>query len=207
MRVLDVGCGVGRFALPLLDYIDASHGGSFDGFDILREGILWCQSTITARYPHFRFIHVDLFNPHYNAAGKLDARTFRFPYADGSFDFVLLSSVFTHLLPDEVDHYLSEIARTTAVGGRTYITWFLRTPESLAGVAAGRARLDIRHHQGRFAVMDPDLPQKAIAYDEEWVLERYRGHGFRVVTPVTYGKWSGCQGRDSFQDIVIADRA
>jgi len=206
MRVLDVGCGIGRFALPLVDYLDPSKGGSYDGFDIIREGIEWCRETISARYPHFRFVHVDVFNPHYNARGRLDARTFRFPYPDGSFDFVLLSSVFTHLLPEQVEHYLSEIARTSAPGARTYITWFLRTPESLAGIAAGKAHLDIRHDRGNFAVMDPDLPEKAVAYDVDWVMEHYRRCGLRVAEPIGYGKWSGRQDRASFQDVVIADR-
>jgi SAM-dependent methyltransferase len=206
MRVLDVGCGIGRFALPLIDYIDASKGGSYDGFDIIQAGIVWCQDTITVKHPHFRFTHVDLFNRQYNPRGKLDARTFRFPYADGSFDFVLLSSVFTHMLPDQVEHYLAEIARTTAPGARTYITWFLRTPESLAGIAAGSARLDIRHDQGRFAVMDRDSPEKAIAFDEEWVMEQYSRHGFRVVPTIRYGKWSGRPDWHSFQDVVIAER-
>src|SRR5271157_3932956 len=36
-RVLDVGCGVGRMALPLTNYLDSS--GSYVGIDIVRDGI------------------------------------------------------------------------------------------------------------------------------------------------------------------------
>src|SRR5262245_55753272 len=36
-RVLDVGCGIGRIAVPLLDYL--SERGSYDGFDIVPRAI------------------------------------------------------------------------------------------------------------------------------------------------------------------------
>ena len=43
-RVLDVGCGIGRMARPLAGYLTGD--GSYDGFDVNREGIRWC----TRRY-------------------------------------------------------------------------------------------------------------------------------------------------------------
>jgi hypothetical protein len=45
----------------------------------------------------------------------------------------------------DVAHYLDEISRVLAPGGRCYATFFLMTPESRAAVAAGRANLDFRH--------------------------------------------------------------
>jgi SAM-dependent methyltransferase len=44
-HVLDVGCGVGRMAIPLTKYLSKS--GSYDGFDIMRRGIDWCHNRIT----------------------------------------------------------------------------------------------------------------------------------------------------------------
>lgn len=207
MRVLDVGCGIGRFALRIADYLEPSTGGSYDGFDIIRAGIVWAQTNVSAEYPNFRFTHVDLFNPEYNPGGRLDSRTFSFPFAGGSFDFVFLSSVFTHLLPDEVEHYLDEIARTTRAGGRTCITWFLRNAESRAATASGRAAPDFRHDLGRYAVMDAEHPERAVAYDEDWVQELYSSRGFRIVAPVRYGGWSGRpDGNRLGQDVVVAER-
>ena len=206
-RVLDVGSGIGRFAVPLTSHLDAAQGASYDGIDIIRAGVEWCRTTITPRHPNFRFAHVDLFNKEYNPGGKLDSRTFRFPYPDGSFDFVFLGSVFTHMLPDEIDHYLAEIARVTVPGARAYITWLLRTPESLAGVAAGKARHDVRHERGIYSIMDPEVPEAAIAFDEAWVRERYAAHGFRLADPIRYGTWSG--GRpdgEGHQDAIVAER-
>ena len=46
------------------------------------------------------------------------ASEYTFPYEDGEFDVVVLTSVFTHMLPDDVAHYLDEIARVLKPGGR-----------------------------------------------------------------------------------------
>ena len=67
-RVLDVGCGIGRVAVPLTGYL--SREGSYEGFDIVRSGIRWCNRRIGSRYPNFRFIHVDLKNDLYNLHRK-----------------------------------------------------------------------------------------------------------------------------------------
>jgi len=36
-KVLDVGCGIGRMAVPLTDYLNPQ--GSYEGFDVFKEGI------------------------------------------------------------------------------------------------------------------------------------------------------------------------
>ena len=43
----------------------------------------------------------------------------------GGRDVAFLTSVFTHMLPEDVEHYLDELARVLKPGGRTLITWFL----------------------------------------------------------------------------------
>jgi hypothetical protein len=50
-RVLDIGCGEGRMAVPLLDYLE----GDYEGFDFVPIGIVWCRRHITRRNPKFRF--------------------------------------------------------------------------------------------------------------------------------------------------------
>ncbi len=50
--------------------------------------------------------------------------------------FVLLTSVFTHMLPQDMDNYLSEVARVLKPDGRCLITYFLLNPESLALIDA-----------------------------------------------------------------------
>jgi len=43
-HILDVGCGIGRFAIAMPDFLDAN--GGYEGFDIVPEGIEWCKQHI-----------------------------------------------------------------------------------------------------------------------------------------------------------------
>lgn len=127
-RVLDVGCGIGRMAIPLTQYLRPP--GSYDGFDVVKAGIEWCRDKITPRYPHFRFRHVSIRNQHYTPDSGIRPTDFRFPYRSRTFDFVFLTSVFTHMLPPDMEHYLDEIVRVLKPTGRCLITMFLLNAES-----------------------------------------------------------------------------
>jgi SAM-dependent methyltransferase len=96
-RVLDVGCGIGRMAIPLTRYLDGD--GTYDGFDVVPHGVEWCRRRITPRFPNFNFRWVPVRNDDYNPEGAVVAGEFTFPYDDAAFDFVFLTSVFTHMLP------------------------------------------------------------------------------------------------------------
>src|SRR5215211_609011 len=63
--VLDIGCGVGRIAVGLTEYLT----GRYEGFDISPAAIAWCQENITSRYPNFRFTVADIGNTVYNPEG------------------------------------------------------------------------------------------------------------------------------------------
>jgi len=203
-QVLDIGCGVGRMAVKLAPFLQ---GGAYEGFDIRRDVVEWCQQHITPAHPHARFAYVDLENGFYNRAGSTTtaASAFRFPYPAGSFDFVLLTSVFTHMLPAGVEQYLSEIVTVLKPGGVCFCTYFLLTPESLGLMQAGLSGPFTFTHRGDgYRAIIPTAPEAALAYDERWVRDRYREHGLRVVEPVHYGSWCGRLDGLSLQDIVIA---
>ena len=99
--------------------------------------------------------------------------------------------------PAEAAHYLAEIARVLATGGRALITFFLLDDESRAAIRDGRAALGFLSPEAHVAVLRDDLPEEAVAYDEAWVREHAR------VEAVHHGGWRGRPGR-SFQDLVIA---
>lgn len=201
-RVLDVGCGIGRMAIPLTRFL--SPAGSYDGFDIVPQGIEWCNSRIAARHPNFRFQLADVHNPEYNPGGRYRAAEYRFPFEAETFDFVFLTSVFTHMLPPDMERYLEEIARVLRPGGRCLITWFLMNGESLQSVESGSADLDFRHDFGDYRAVDGSVPEKAVAYAEHFVLDRYRRTGLRQDLPIRYGTWCGRAHGLSIQDIIIA---
>jgi SAM-dependent methyltransferase len=203
--VLDVGCGIGRMAVALTGHL--SPDTRYEGFDVVPEGIQWCTEQVTPRYPNFRFRLADIHNSRYNPAGALRAREFEFPYDADQFDFVFLSSVFTHMLPDGVEHYVSEIARVTKPHGRCLATFFLLNDVSLACLKAGESRLSFDHDYGIYRVRREETPEGVVAYQEDHVMELFRRHGFTPRQP-DYGRWAGptrSSTNNVWQDVVIAD--
>ena len=193
-RVLDVGCGIGRMARPLTRFLD---GGSYAGFDVNREAIGWCRRRY-ARFENFQFQVADLYNRRYNPHGSHAATDYRFPYDDESFDFVIATSVLTHLLESEAEHYLAEMTRVLRPGGRALVTFFLLNDESRRLIRDGRSSLEFLDPDDHVSVLDADLPEEAVAYDEGWVRERL------AIEDPLYGSWCGRDDFTSFQDVVVA---
>lgn len=203
-RVLDIGCGIGRMAMPLTDYLDA---GSYAGFDVGREMVRWCQRNITARWPNFEFSWAPVYNGKYNPFGTTSGTEFRFPYEDASFDFVFATSLYTHLLRDEAQHYLAETARVLRPGGRCLLTFFLLTPEAEAEIAAGRAMLAFEHPIEGGLTTDPAQPEAAVAIPATDLRALLPELGLRLREPIHHGLWANEPGGLTLQDIVVAERA
>ncbi len=202
-RVLDMGCGVGRMAVPLTRYL---HEGSYAGFDVGRAMIDWCQRNIARRHPGFEFTFAPVYNRKYNPFGTIAASEFRFPYPDSSFDFAFAASLFTHLLRDEVRHYLAEAARVLRPGGRCLMTFFLLTPGADRELAAGRAFLNFRDEIDGGLTVDLDRPEEAIAYRVDDVRAMFAEAGLTVREPIHHGAWANTTDALTLQDIVVAGR-
>ncbi len=202
--VLDIGCGAGRMAVPLTAWLDK--GARYEGFDITPEEIRWCQKKITGRFPNFRFHHSDIYSYVYNPTGTTRASEYRFPFNDAQFDFVFLTSVFTHMLPPDLENYLKEIARVLKTGGRSFITYFLLTDESIEFIKAGRSSLPFIHELDGCSTTDTLAPESAIAYPELTVRNLNEKHGLEVIAPIRYGSWCGRSEYTSYQDIVVSTK-
>lgn len=125
-RVLDLGCGNGRFAAALTEWPIKS----YQGVDPVSPCIDFCKEAFKD-YPHFTFNHVDFKNSMYNPKGVIDAKDYVFPFEDNSFDIAIVCSVFTHLQSTvEAMNYMKEIKRMLAPEGFAYLTWF-RSPPNL----------------------------------------------------------------------------
>lgn len=203
-RVLDAGCGLGRIAVPLTGHL--SPRGAYEGFDVAPESVAWCQEKVTARYPNFRFQVADVYNKRYNPGGRHRAEDYRFPYKSGSFDFVFLASVFTHMLPAEIENYLGEIQRVLRPGGRAVISYFLLNAGSLESIEAGRISKGPRfvHDLGGYRVQNPAVPEVAVAHDEGAVRKLHERAGLEILEPVLYGSWFGVHESKFRQDRVWA---
>jgi ubiquinone/menaquinone biosynthesis C-methylase UbiE len=204
-KVLDIGCGMGRLAVALTGYLNAN--GSYEGFDIVPSGIKWCNDNIASRYSNFHFTLADVYNKEYHPGGRLEPSEYRFPYADETFDLVALASVFTHMLPADMEHYIAEISRVLKKGGRCYASYSLVNAESLQGMESSRSSLRFKRHAGPSWVVDTKVPELAVGYDEPYVRDLYEHHGLSGRCNVYYGSWSGRQfdGEQSgfSQDIVV----
>jgi len=201
-RVLDIGCGIGRCALPLTHYL--SGPGAYRGFDLIPQGVAWCQQHITPRYPHFRFEQADLYNPTYYPQGRQAAAQYVFPYETGLFDFAFSKSVFTHMPPAEIERYLAECARVLKPGGRCLHTFFILNDESRALMGQGKSAFDFRHDLGGYLSISRAEPEMAVAFEEGRVRAMFAKAGLEITDPIRYGSWCG---RDTFlsgQDIVLA---
>lgn len=202
-RVLDVGCGVGRMAFALAHHL--APPGSYDGFDVVQRFVELAGERFRP-LPHFRFKHLDVANREYNPAGGVVASDVRFPYPDASFDFVFLASVFTHMRPSEVRHYIGEIQRVLAPGGRCLASAFLLDGEALAHIANGDALLPLRRTEPDFFAFDASNPETAIGFEEQEFLGWWRPHGFTVDTMLR-GSWCGRSRFSGYQDVVILSAA
>lgn len=203
-RVLDAGCGIGRMALPLTEYLE---GGSYAGFDVGRAMVRWCSRNITPRHPNFEFHWAPIYNGMYNPFGHVAATEYRFPGEDSSVDFAFATSLFTHLFRDDVGHYLAEIARLLRPGGTGFFTFFLLTEAAEREMAAGRSMMTFAHpYDGVAGVLDPRRPERAVAYRLEDVQGLLAGAGLELVAPVHFGLWGNAPGGRTLQDIVVARR-
>jgi ubiquinone/menaquinone biosynthesis C-methylase UbiE len=199
-RVLDVGCGIGRMARPLAGYLRPP--GAYEGFDIVPEGIAWCRGRYARSFPHFSFHLAEVTNGLYRPEGGVPAREYTFPHPDDSFDFAFATSVFTHLMPDETERYLAEMARVTRPGGRLLTTFFVLDAQRPAGGVGPGSSFTFAHDQGHYATDSVDVPEAAVAYKEPWLRERLSANGLTLVEPLHRGTWSGGHGV-SFQDILL----
>jgi glycosyltransferase involved in cell wall biosynthesis/SAM-dependent methyltransferase len=204
-RVLDIGCGIGQKARPLTRYLSPS--GRYDGIDIVPEGIEWCRRNYR-RFNNFHFAVADLFSSHYNPRADKRARDYTFPYETESFDLIFLSSVFTHMLPADMENYFSETARMLKPGGKCVMTFFLLNPESVRGIEAGLNTVQLpftyEYQQETCRIADRETPETIVAHDESYVRSLHQRNHLTIVE-ITYGYWCGREeSLGCMHDVIIA---
>jgi ubiquinone/menaquinone biosynthesis C-methylase UbiE len=199
-RVLDVGCGIGRMAYAMTGYLN--YLGSYEGFDVVEKLIEWPTRNITNLYPNFKFRNIDLYNKWYNPKGKISIDSFPFPYENESIDFVILCSVFTHMIPNSVTHYLKEIYRVLEKNGRCLCTAFLINEESKRLIEQGKSSIEFVHSYQEHFVKNVHIPEETIGYEESALISMMKQNNFEIKR-IEYGSWPGRKHYLSYQDVFI----
>jgi SAM-dependent methyltransferase len=195
-RILDVGCGSGAMALMLGERLSSS--GRYVGFEVDQPTVDWCSRHFSED-ERFHFFHFDYWNATYNPSGT---RELKWPIDDSSVDAILLKSIFTHMLPPDVDFYLSEISRVLRPGGKALVTAFLF--DAKAGAVVGRHSFPFSGEHFRYA--NRASPESAIALDIKNFQASVSRHG--LIGDVLPGLWrEETEPRPyAYQDMIVLRR-
>jgi SAM-dependent methyltransferase len=193
---------IGRDAIALTERL--FDGGSYLGIDINREQIDWCTANITSRYPNFRFEYWDVREQWYNPSGVLNLAECRIPVLPSSVDRVILQSVFSHLLPDDLKHYLNEFRRILKPQGSVLATCFIMTDEIFANQKEGDT-IFFHDAGGGVFVRDRSHPTMGVAYKDKVLRALISECGLQEAIPPLNGSWGGVNPKP-WQDVAFLKR-
>jgi SAM-dependent methyltransferase len=199
--VLDIGCGIGRAAVALTQYL--SEEGIYEGFDVVEKGIMWCKKHISADFPNFNFQYIPLNNDLYHFTENR-AEDFVFPYENNSFDTIFLFSVFTHMQPLEVQNYFNEIQRVLKPGGKCLGTFFLYDDQIEKEISNKENKINFPYERENYRLMNQKVPSANIAFKETYIDKMIEVSSLKIENKI-YGSWSKrtCEGLSDFQDILV----
>jgi SAM-dependent methyltransferase len=199
--ILDIGSGIGRMAIPFTEFL--SPKGRYEGFDIVKIGVDWCTKNISSRFPNFNFKLIPLRNDLYRLDTNEKAGDLQFPYPTESFDFVFLTSVFTHMLPNDVENYISEIKRVLKKDKECFATFFIidEENETLPSTVGSKK---FPHNFGNYFLMDKNVKEANVAFKKSYIMDVLNINNLEL-THFIKGSWSGQQNTqlNEHQDIVI----
>lgn len=201
--VLDVGCGLGRLARPLVDFLSS---GEYHGIDIEKSSVDWCTQAYSC-VENFHFHYADVYSSTYNTSAQGTDAAYRFPFAEDLFDFVWSTSLFTHMKVNGVDNYLHEMSRVMKPGAHCWNTFLLldEFAEDAAKLADGSTRWYMPHRIEGGRVRDLDDWASQVALDQDRIEAIHDSAGLEIID-IRYGPWSGRTSnvRAGGQDVVIA---
>ncbi len=199
--VLDIGCGTGRLAKPLSEYLAPS--SRYVGFDVSLTAVIACRRHIGKAHSNFQFLKADATNHEYNPLGQIQENAYVFPADEADMDVVVAFSVFSHMVQRSINHYLFEAHRVLRPGGRFAFTAYALTPERIAAIDRGEGRLRFRPWYHGAMTIDARSPERAIAHPLEALTQGVLDAGLRLQQEFLAGNWIGTPTYDGGQDLFV----
>jgi SAM-dependent methyltransferase len=165
--VFDFGCGCGRVARQLA--LTRPRPKRYVGIDLHAGMIAWAAENIAPKLSGFDFVHHNVYNPGFNPDPTLP-RAAAFPVADGTVSLLLALSVFTHLIQEQAEHYLDEVARVLRADGIMVASFFL----------FDRRYFPMLQDFQNALYINSEDPTNAVMFDREWLLAALRARGLGV---------------------------
>lgn len=171
--IVDIGCGCGRYAQVMNDYKFKAETftGRYIGVDIDEEMLRWCEQHLDAE--RFRFhLSSDKSASYFNEGSS--SGPYVIPEPDESVDLVFSTSLYTHLLEEELINYTRESFRLLKPGAYMAANCFCldHPPPTFGG------RHTFAHQLGNAKVESLSQPEAAVAYTDEYLLGVARDIGF-----------------------------
>jgi SAM-dependent methyltransferase len=196
-RIIDIGCGSGRQAAFLKQYMPDC---KYLGLDVWADAIAWAQKSISAVQRDVKFILLE------KASGYAGMSAYRLPAETRSTHLVMALSLFTHLSPPASLDYFSETRRVLLDNGVALFTFMLldENSERQAEAAANRAGLHMTKTPdacwfGKGGYLDIYYSEAAIRRMAEQarldVIAIRRGHWYR--------RDGGCINFAAYQDMIV----
>jgi SAM-dependent methyltransferase len=177
-RLLDVGCGPGRMAIPLTGYL--KEPGGYEGVDTWPEAVAWCSAKITPRFSNFHFsvlASATGIDDPWRSIRPEQGEQITFPCDPSSFDFAIVCAI-SKLSGATFQRFVLEAGRSLRQGGCYVGTCFV--------VPAAR----------------PTEPHPVTFTEEE--LHALFGHAGMEIEVIHPGSWNGHPNPLSYQDLIIA---
>jgi SAM-dependent methyltransferase len=196
--VFDFGCGCGRLARQLMQ--QHRQPNRYLGIDCHRGMVEWCRTNLGPHAQSFEFRHHDVIHPWMNPDGAQDHLAL--PVGDDEVTLFIAWSVFTHLLEQDAEFYLRELARVLKPCGIAVTTWFLFDKRDFPMMQEFQNAL----------MINPVDPTNAVIFDREWLCVLASRFGLvmtRIVPPGIRGyQWIiYMQKRDGAHVAFPEDRA
>ncbi len=172
--IVDIGCGCGRYAHHLRDYVfkKQKFSGKYIGIDIDREMLDWCREHFDRE--RFEFHESTHASKVYGAREESEASYYVLPVGDETVDLVFSTSLFTHCLENEVLNYCREAFRVLKPGCcMAMYCFFLDYPPPTLG-----GRHSFSFSIGNARVESISVPEAAVAYESKFLFELARKVGF-----------------------------